>query len=95
MCVLQTCTLPISVRHLRVTFLNAGTFRNCRGVKNNKPCKRTHTQTCIHTHYMCHINIKHHTADLVDKRANQLCFKDVAERDPVEEPHESVQCGPH
>lgn len=27
---MDTLSIPISVRHLRVTFLKAGTFKNCR-----------------------------------------------------------------
>lgn len=73
--------LPISVRHCKVTFLKAGTLRNCSG----KEIENMQRQDIRHHPTINRIEVKNRSAKkmlygtyLVNERTDELGLKDVA-----------------
>ena len=102
---------PISVRHFRVTFLKAGTFKNCKdNIKSvisgktepwystflNRATLLSGSLTIQPPHILHFFTPLHpHTTHLVDERANEFSLKDVAKGYPVEELEQGLQRGSH
>ena len=61
----------------------------------NKPLHTPRKHTPKHAHTHTHTSIVINDTHLVDEGADELGFEDVTERNPVEEPHQSVQRGAH